>query len=156
MAKQLTVAELIDTINTNRLEIAAAMAAIWWAKKLSAQYADKRLAFAKVLEKCILRELNNEGYYTWEGNFIEADDYIVPCKLETDYWPQYGLMAAIVETFPSLQDFELRNILPIKHSLTVYSTALIYPQEGYSGYKEDIPVPAEADIEQLYLELKQS
>lgn len=34
MAKQLTVAELIDTINTNRLQIAATMAAIWWAKKV--------------------------------------------------------------------------------------------------------------------------
>lgn len=142
-------------INTNRLEIAAAMAAIWWAKKLSAQYADKRLAFTKALEKCILRELNNEGYYSYTGDFVESNSNIVPCRLEMDYGPQYGLMAALIETFPGLQDFELRNLLPRKHCLTVYSDKLFMPQEGYSVYKEDIAVPVEADIEQLYLELKQ-
>lgn len=68
--KHLTVAELIDTINTNRLQIAATMAAIWWAKKLSAQYADKRLVFAKALEKCILWQLETDGYYGNVGYFI--------------------------------------------------------------------------------------
>jgi hypothetical protein len=143
-------------ISTNQLQIAAAMAAIWWAKKLSKQYADKRLVFARTLEKCILRELNNEGYYSYNGDFIESNTNIVPCRLEMDYGPQYGLVPALIETFPSLQSFELRNILPRKHCLTVYSNLLFMPQEGYSVYKEDILVPVDADIEQLYQELIQS
>lgn len=114
------------------------------------------MVFAKALEKCILWQLETDGYYSRGGLRYESGKGHTPVFISCDYYPQYCLVPALIEAIPGWQDKNYYDILPRQHCLSVNSTSIYEIFEGYDKPVNDISVPVETDIEQLYLELKQS
>jgi hypothetical protein len=124
-----------------QIEAAAKMAGQWWAERLAEQYADKRPAFAKAVETRVLQELRGECYWDWHGERHEGRGYEDHSRTENDYDPHNCLIPALAEALPDVSSYKLRDALPRKHTLDVYSDRL-KPKKGYGNWTPDVRVPA--------------
>lgn len=145
---------------SEQIKKSAYMAGNWWACRLHEKYKNRQVEFAEEVTRLI--ELEMLGEITWQyekfdltckdGSVIKNCGRMVKvkgggkdwtenpeCWTEFDYDPCPLLEDAINTVFPDLSSWDMKLILPRKHSLKIYTDKL-RPKEGYGNSVDDISV----------------